>query len=66
LSLVLAGAPISLAARRTVPSAVRLGARRDTPEEQLALARSIATDHVFCFAAIGALLALQLSFSAAS
>jgi hypothetical protein len=61
LSLVLAVAPIALAATRTVPAAVRLGARRDTPERQSALARTICREHLLCLASIAALLALQLS-----
>ena len=62
LSLALAAAPITLAAARTVPGAVRLGARRDAPARQSALARSIFRDHVFCAGAIAALLAVQLGF----
>src|SRR5687767_10567196 len=38
-SLLLAGAPIGLAAARVVPNAVRLGARADTALQQSALAR---------------------------
>src|SRR5258706_6364949 len=41
VSVVVSVAPIGLARVRTVPNAVRLGARRDPPEEQRALARSI-------------------------
>ena len=60
-SLALAAAPISLAAARTVPSAVRLGARTDSAARQSALARSICREHLLCLAAIAALLALQLA-----
>jgi hypothetical protein len=60
-SLVLAAAPILLAATHTVPSAVRLGARGDTVDRQSALARSICREHFLSLAAIAALLALQLS-----
>jgi hypothetical protein len=60
-SLALAVAPIALAGARTVPAAVRLGARRDTPARQSALARTICREHVLCLASIAALLALQLS-----
>jgi hypothetical protein len=60
LSLALAVAPIALAAAHTVPGAVRLGARRDTPARQSALARSICRDHLFCVGAIAALLVVQL------
>jgi hypothetical protein len=61
-SLVAAVAPIALAGIRTVPSAVRLGARRDPTERQSALARSICRQHIFCAIAIAALLVLQLAF----
>jgi len=63
VSLVLAAGPILLAGGRTVPSAVRLGGRSDTPERQSALARSIGREHVFCLAGIAALLVLQLSWA---
>jgi hypothetical protein len=62
-SLGMAAAPIALAGARTVPAAVRLGERRDTPERQRALARTIAREHVFCLVAIAALVAVQLSWS---
>src|SRR5882757_6779991 len=62
-SLVLAGAPILLAAGHTVPSAVRLGGRADPVQRQAELAKSIWRDHVFCIAAIVALLIIQLSFA---
>jgi hypothetical protein len=60
-SLALAVAPIALAGARTVPSAVRLGARRDPSERQSALARSICREHLFCATSIAALLVLQLA-----
>jgi hypothetical protein len=60
-SLALAVAPIVLAGARIVPAAVRLGARRDTPARQSALARAICREHLLCLASIAALLALQLS-----
>ena len=44
ISLVLAAAPITLAATRTLPRAVRLGAREDTVDRQSALARSVGRD----------------------
>jgi hypothetical protein len=62
-SLVAAAAPIALAGIRTVPSAVRLGARHDPTERQSALARSICRQHIFCAIAIAALLVLQLAFA---
>jgi hypothetical protein len=61
VSLALAAAPILLAGARTVPSAVRLGARRDPLDRQSALARSIFRQHLVCIAAIAALLVVQLS-----
>jgi hypothetical protein len=61
VSLGLAAIPIVLAGGHTVPSAVRLGTRRDAPEEQSALARSICREHVLCFTSIAALIALQLA-----
>jgi hypothetical protein len=63
VSLVLATAPILLAAVHTVPGAVRLGARTDAIERQSGLARSICRDHLLCAAAITALLAVQLTFA---
>ena len=60
-SLGLAGGAIALAAFRTVPGAVRLGARADPPAVQSRLARSIGRDHVVCLAAIAAVLAIQLA-----
>jgi hypothetical protein len=63
ISLALAAAAVGLVAARTVPNAVRLGTRADTLERQSALARAILREHVFCFASIGALIALQLSYS---
>lgn len=63
ISLLLAAGPILLAGARTVPSAVRLGAREDTLACQSALARSICREHLFCVAGIAALLVLQLSWA---
>lgn len=60
LSLPLAVGPMALARVRTVPHAVRLGAEGGVAPEHRALARGILTDHVVCFASIGALLAVQL------
>jgi hypothetical protein len=62
-SLPLAIAAIGLARARTVPSAVRLGSRVDPAGQQSVLARSILQDHLACFAAILALLVLQLAAS---
>jgi hypothetical protein len=61
-SLGLVGFAVAIAAAHTVPAAVRLGARRDPPEAQSRLARSILRDHVLCFAAIASTLVVQLGF----
>jgi hypothetical protein len=63
LSLVLAAAPISLAARRTVPNAVRLGSGAGPVEERVATARSVGRDHLFCLAFIASLLVVQLAWA---
>jgi hypothetical protein len=60
VSAVLAAIPILLAMLRTLPDAVRLGARSDGPVEQSRLARSIFRDHIVCLLAISALLAVLL------
>jgi hypothetical protein len=62
-SLAVAVAPIALAGLRTVPSAVRLGERRDPPALQSVLARSIWHQHIFCATGIVMLLVLQLAFA---
>ncbi|OBI99129.1 hypothetical protein [Mycobacterium asiaticum] len=49
VSAVLAGLPVALAATHTVPSAVRLGKRVDTPVGQTRLARTVCRDHLICF-----------------
>jgi hypothetical protein len=61
-SLLLVGGPVGLAAARTVPTAVRLGAATDSPSHQGWLARSIWRDHLLCLSGIAALLVLQLVF----
>jgi len=60
LSLALALVPIGIAATRTVPGAVRLGTRTDSPQVQSSMARGIYRQHVFCACSIGALLLVQL------
>jgi uncharacterized membrane protein YfcA len=60
LALALCCVPIALALRRVFPNAIRLGAGSDSPEEQSVLARSIARDHVACFGAMLAFVAIQL------
>src|SRR3954464_5815927 len=64
LSLALATAPIAVAAGRTVPNAVRLGAQRDSIDGQAAAARSIYREHVFCLCSIATLLFVQLVWMA--
>lgn len=59
-SLGLCGVPIALALVRVFPNAIRLGSRRDPPEEQSRLARAIAIDHVLCLAAMVAFLVVRL------
>ena len=59
-SLILATVTIGLAGSHTVPSAVRLGARVDTTEEQLSLARGILRDHLVCLGCIAALLGMLI------
>jgi hypothetical protein len=63
VSLALAVLPIGLVAARTVPEAVRLGTRADALERQSALARSVYRAHLFCFASIASLIALQLCWA---
>jgi hypothetical protein len=60
-SLALAAGPIALAGAVTVPSAVRLGARRDPVARQGELARAIGRQHLLCLAGIAAVLALQIA-----
>jgi hypothetical protein len=62
LSLLLALVPIGCAATRTVPRAIRLGAREDSLDVQAAAARTIYAEHVFCLCSIAALLAVQLAW----
>jgi hypothetical protein len=59
-STVLAGVPILLALVRTVPHAVRLGARRGSPAELSHLARSICRDHLVCLACMSTFLVLWM------
>lgn len=63
VALALAGAAIVLAAVRTVPHAVRLGARIEPVGGQLELAKSIYRDHLACAVAISAVLAVELGFA---
>ena len=61
-SLALAASGIGLAGARTVPAAVRLGARGDDVSIQSALARRILAEHLFCLAAISCLIGVQLGW----
>ena len=57
---VLAGAPILLAAVRTVPNAKRLGSRVDGHAEQSRLARAICVDHLCCLTFMSAFFAMWI------
>jgi hypothetical protein len=63
-TLALAVVPIGLAGARTVPSAVRLGTRRDDAATQSALGRTIYGDHRLCLVCIAVGLVLQLGSAA--
>lgn len=62
-SLALVIGAVALAAARTVPRAVRLGARTGPSDDRAVLARSILHDHLICLAAIAAVLVIQLVWS---
>ena len=61
LSLILAAVPIGVAGSRTVRRAVRLGAQTEVHAHQVAMARLILREHVFCLACVVALLIVQLA-----
>ena len=63
IALVLAAAPIALAATRVFPNAVRLGARGGSLDAQGALARSIFADHVRCLVAIALFTGIQITLA---
>ena len=65
MSAGLAGIPTMVALTQTVPNAVRLGHRADSPAEQTRLARSICRDHLACVGCIFAFLVLWLVRSTA-
>jgi hypothetical protein len=65
VSILLAGAPILLAATHTVPNAARLGSRSGNAGTQTALARSILRDHLVCAACMLAFLVLWVVHEAA-
>jgi hypothetical protein len=58
---VLAAGPILLAMLRTVPHAVRLGARTGDPAGQTRLARAVCVDHLVCLACLVAFLVVWLT-----
>jgi hypothetical protein len=61
LSAGLAGIPTMLALTQTVPDAVRLGHRSDSPPEQTRLARSVCRDHLVCIGCMDAFLVLWVA-----
>jgi hypothetical protein len=61
-SLVLALGGVGLAMVHTFRSGARLGTRRDSPAEQVVLARLILRDHLLCLPAIVGVLVLELGF----
>lgn len=63
VSLVLVVLAIGIAGTHTFAGGARLGARRDPPEEQSRIARSILRDHLICLPLIVAVLAIQLVFA---
>ena len=60
-SLLLGVSAMGLAGARTIPNAVRLGQARDPLDVQTRLARAVYRDHLYCLAAMSAVVALQLS-----
>ncbi|BBY37124.1 hypothetical protein MMAN_12580 [Mycobacterium mantenii] len=64
-SAPIAGVPTMLALTHTVPDAIQLGRRTDSPSEQTRLARSICRDHLLCAACILAFLILWVANSTA-
>jgi hypothetical protein len=65
ISAGLAGVPMALALTHTVPSAVRLGLRADTPAQQTRLARSICRDHLICAGSMLAFLVVWVAHATA-
>ena len=61
VSLVLVVSAVSLAATHTFKAGARLGARRDPPAVQSAIARSILRDHLLCLPAVVTVLVIQLA-----
>lgn len=65
VSAVSAGFPVVLALTHTVPDAVRLGRRTDSPAEQTRLARSICRDHLVCAGCMLVFLVLWVAYGSA-
>jgi hypothetical protein len=61
LASILATGPILLALLRTVPNAVRLGARTADVREQSRLARAVCVDHVACLVCLLGFLGVWLT-----
>jgi hypothetical protein len=61
VAVALVAVPVGIAGSRTVPTAVRLGTRRDPPPVQSILAKAILVQHLICLAAIVSLLVVQLA-----
>ena len=53
----------ALAATHTFAAGARLGARRDPPEVQSRIARSVLRDHLLCLPLMAAVLVIQLAFT---
>jgi len=63
VSLALVLPAVVVAGTHTFPAGARLGARRDPPEEQTAIARSILRDHLAMLPLIVTVLVIQLAFA---
>jgi len=61
MSALLAGIPTMLALTQTVPDAIRLGHRTDSPHEQTRLACSVCRDHLICLGCMLAFLTLWVA-----
>jgi hypothetical protein len=64
VTLLLMLVAVGLAARRTVPAAVRLGTRLDDIAEQSRLAHRIYREHLVCLGCIASVVVLQLAVAA--
>jgi hypothetical protein len=61
VSLALTASAVGLALAGTVRDAVAIGARAGSLEHRSMLARRVYRDHLFCLAAIGSVIVLQLT-----